>query len=532
LENDNYVCTVNGDLDRIGNRFGHDVYNFKSSEDITVLGGKIMRKANFQTRENYYQISEGDFVLLKYINSDNNKTTIGYVKEITNDYIVKVIAPRFNINESNDLKMIKLVSNTTCEKTLEALKTITTEFCCHPNIQNILFSEYQNDFYYDLNTMSNLTINEIDPSSIDIDNKYLNSSQKEALLHAITKSFTLIQGPPGTGKTTVAVDIIIEWLKLDSKNPILVCADSNIAVDILYKELISSGVPTTRLGIGSNLNEEYGSILTPSEKFSLIKNNISKSNVICCTCVGSLSDYIKEISFKRIIIDEATQATELSTIIPLTKGTEQLVLIGDHKQLSPTIVSFTAQKNGLNVSLFERLVNKGLSPLLLKVQYRMHPSISMFPSMYFYNSLLLNGVKEENRPIIQGFDWPKKSFHVALINIKGTEKPNRTSIYNIEEIDVLIKILIKILKAKSIKPEDIGIVTPYDAQKKIIREELKIIFNKEEFSLLVENPDKNNKKPPIEVDTIDGFQGMEKELIIISTVRSNKNVKILLFKYL
>ena len=118
---------------------------------------------------------------------------------------------------------------------------------------------------------------------------------------------------------------------------------------------------------------------------------LDRAQVLCCTCIGSGHDLLDGRSFSRVLIDEATQATEPASLVPLVKGSRQIVLVGDHRQLPPTVISRRAEKGGLDRSLFERLVEMGIAPLMLTTQYRMHPSISDFPNKRFYDGKLEDG---------------------------------------------------------------------------------------------------------------------------------------------
>jgi superfamily I DNA and/or RNA helicase len=165
---------------------------------------------------------------------------------------------------------------------------------------------------------------------------------------------TLIQGPPGTGKTTTAVEIVLEWLR-SSPSQIMACADSNIAVDILYNEFQKAGIKSIRIGPGYDEKSDFKmdknykiySVYQSSKqyhnannvRFGIMKRMLGEAQVVCATCVGSTSEFLRGMVFQRVIIDEATQATEMATLIPLTRGAQQVVLIGDHKQLPPTVIS-------------------------------------------------------------------------------------------------------------------------------------------------------------------------------------------------
>lgn len=229
-------------------------------------------------------------------------------------------------------------------------------------------------------------------------------------------------------------------------SPILVCADSNIAVDLLHNEFLKLGVKSKRVGGNGELPAEEKQRYFSSEKeaggkkedqlqsfkfFSIFKRNIQEAQVICATCVGAKSDCLRSLRFPRVIIDEATQATETACLIPLIRDCQQLVLIGDHKQLAPVVISMYAQTKGLKISMFERFVRQGVLPILLNVQYRMHPTLAVFSSYHFYNNLLENGVGDEQRKPIGGFTWPNPAMRIAFIHAKGIEQVYATSVQNV-----------------------------------------------------------------------------------------------------
>jgi DNA polymerase III delta prime subunit len=492
-----------GRVRKIGIRFAQDVVTFIPT-DLKYASSKMIKRGDISRKDNYSQISEKEFVLL----TSESKTAIGYVKEIDKNYTCKIFLNQDKFLESDKIIMTKLTNYTAFEKTLDGLKIFTTERCCSKNLHKLICGE---NYPEEINSLATREVfSKFNKGFSGIVNQHLNPSQQEALMCASKQSLTLIQGPPGTGKTTVGIEIIIEWLRQDSFNPILVCADSNIAVDILHRELSKAGVNALRMGVKEEI------IFDKANKFSQYRRLVKHTNVVCCTCVGSLCEYLGEEKFTRILIDEATQATELSTIIPLVKSAEQLVLIGDHKQLPPTIISFNAEKEGLSISLFEKLINKGIKPVMLNTQYRMHPSISFFPSQNFYNSLLLNGIGDKHRPPILGFPWPNPNIRVSFVNVTGDEEMEGSSYFNRLEINMVLDILIKIFNYNTVNIQDVGIVTPYDSQKRKFRREVGNMINTYPQLFLVNNPN-----TICSVDTVDGFQGMDKDLIIFSSVRSN-----------
>ena len=253
----------------------------------------------------------------------------------------------------------------------------------------------------------------------------------------------MIQGPPGTGKTHTAVRILEIWAKQDI-GTVLAVADSNVAVDNLLEGLVKRGVRAVRLGQPVKVREglrdstmdaemerhplrkDLMSHIELNEKLARrikgmrggkekglahrdlsrgwkevkriegeIRDDIlDRAQVLCCTCIGSGHEILDGRKFPRVLIDEATQATEPATLVPLVRGARQVVLIGDHRQLPPTVISRRAEKGGLDRSLFERLIDMGISPSILTTQYRMHPAISEFPNTQFYDGVLEDGVED------------------------------------------------------------------------------------------------------------------------------------------
>ena len=386
----------------------------------------------------------------------------------------------------------------------------------------------------------------------------LNEPQLIAAKAAIERRLTLIQGPPGTGKTHTAVRILESWAKQDVGS-ILAVADSNVAVDNLLEGLLARGVRAVRLGQPVKVREklrlatidakmeihplrrDLDTQLDLNEKLSRrissmkgkekglahrdikkgwkeirrIENQIrddilDKAQVICCTCIGSGNEILDGRRFPQVLIDESTQATEPAALVPLVRGARQVVLVGDHKQLPPTVLSFRAEENGLKRSLFERLIDLGIEPLLLTTQYRMHPAISKFPNQQFYSNKLIDGVNSEERPAPAGLLWPDWENPVAFVPINGGEtvSPDGTSRENPLEVSWVLKILEDLLEAGELTQKDIGIITPYAGQVRAIRNSM------------------SEQLDDVEVRTVDGYQGREKEVIIFSCVRSNpeKNV--------
>ena len=382
----------------------------------------------------------------------------------------------------------------------------------------------------------------------------LNESQREAAKMGISRRLTLIQGPPGTGKTHTAVRILENWAIQDT-GTVLAVADSNVAVDNLLEGLLERGIRAVRLGQpvkvreslreatmdarmeSHELNRDLIEEIERNEKLSRrikgmrggkekglahrdlsrgwkevrrlerqIRDDIlDRAQVLCCTCIGSGHDLLDGRSFSRVLIDEATQATEPASLVPLVKGSRQIVLVGDHRQLPPTVISRRAEKGGLDRSLFERLVEMGIAPLMLTTQYRMHPSISDFPNKRFYDGKLEDGVDKSDRAAPAGMLWPDWDAPLAFLPVEGEEllSPDGASKENSVEASWVVKILMGLIEEGGLEFPDIGIVTPYAGQVRAIRDMIP------------------ESMQDVEVRTVDGYQGREKDVIIFSSVRSN-----------
>ncbi|ORC87767.1 putative regulator of nonsense transcripts 1, putative,nonsense mRNA reducing factor 1 [Trypanosoma theileri] len=379
----------------------------------------------------------------------------------------------------------------------------------------------------------------------------LNRSQEIAVRNALENPLTLIQGPPGTGKTTTGVTIV-KHLHHIVKERILVCAPSNIAVDHLAERLSTVGLKVTRLQpryrvpesdiiknlsldqqvedfidsdagdnrVKSILNSMRNQLSLNNDEYDLYKKNVrdleklilGSADVVCCTCVGAGDPRLKGIHFKYVLIDEVTQGTEPETIIPLVCGAEQVIFIGDHCQLRPVVSSLAAEKAGLHRSLFERLLYVGHRAFRLDVQYRMHPSLSNFPSSYFYEGTLQNGVTEMERNASRVFPWPEPSKPLFFYNTTAPEElgANGCSYLNRAEAALVEKIVTKLIRDGKVNPEEIGVITPYYSQSRYIRNYLSRCGNIDA-----------SVYDRVEIATVDSFQGREKEYIILSCVRSN-----------
>jgi len=345
----------------------------------------------------------------------------------------------------------------------------------------------------------------------------LNPSQRAAVLGALHRTLTLIQGPPGTGKTMVAIQILHHLTTLSHK-PILAVSDSNIAVDNLVSGCADLGVGVVRLGRPESVRGDLLRFCVDEigwgKKLAVLRN----AQVICTTCIGAGTDLLDSIAMDYCLVDEATQCTEPAILIPLSRRCiRQAILVGDHCQLPPTVLSRLAcdskviQGMSLSIPLFTRLtIQHGIDPFMLDTQYRMHPAIAQFPSDLFYAGKLINGVCSSQRRPLPGFPWPRAEFPVAFVPIHSEEHTmNSTdhSKYNEAEAEACVHAVRALLGGGQCSCADIAIVTPYAAQVRTIRRMLR------QFT--------TQNTSAIEVSSTDGFQGREKEAVIFSAVRSN-----------
>lgn len=404
----------------------------------------------------------------------------------------------------------------------------------------------------------------------------LNESQNNAVQKIISaKDIALIHGPPGTGKTTTLVQAIRQTLKTEKQ--VLVCSPSNTAVDLLTEKLHSEGIIVLRLGNPARISEgvlintldakiaahaSYKDLKsyrkTADEYFRMagkykrnfgkderqqrqllyiearkilqearvledyiLNEQFEKAQVIACTPVVSSNKMMRDKRFSTVFIDEAAQALEPMSWIPITRS-ERVVFAGDHFQLPPTVKSKKAEDLGLKETLFERCMQLSGISVMLNVQYRMHEHIMSFSNKQFYKGELKADTSVKDT--VLSFDERDNLLHssVDFIDTAGCGyneiiNPESLSIANPEEAALLIKHLKLLLEQyeqsnTSGKKVTIGIISPYKEQVNYLTAKVA-----EEYLL---------KNYPISIKTVDGFQGQERDIIYISLVRSNNTMEI------
>ncbi len=411
---------------------------------------------------------------------------------------------------------------------------------------------------------------EFESSVPAFESKKLNASQNEAMLRvASAHDLAIVHGPPGTGKTTTLVASIAQTLKTEKQ--VLVCAPSNTAVDLLCEKLIEKGISVTRIGHPARILEHlhdysvdgklsnhpdyrhYKDIIRKTEELFKLSNKYKRNfgraereqrqalryearklkedaikledymlhhildhtQVIAATLVGVTHQLIRHKQFSTAFIDEAAQALEPACLIPVLRS-KRIVMAGDHLQLPPTVKSMEALKKGLGKTLMERLMATKKADVLLETQYRMHEDIMAFSNQKFYGNRLK--AAEPNRfHLIAPDEAPLELIDTAGCNFEEVQEPETLSLLNRQEALILFKHLERLLTklqadhqyAAALPELKIGIIAPYRAQVTHLREQLEHHDFLQYF------------KPQISIQTIDGFQGQEKDIIYICTVRSN-----------
>ncbi|MCS6824552.1 MAG: AAA domain-containing protein [Cytophagaceae bacterium] len=396
---------------------------------------------------------------------------------------------------------------------------------------------------------------------------YLNDIQNTAVNKILqARDVALIHGPPGTGKTTTLIASILYTLQHEDQ--VLVCAPSNAAVDLLTVLLKEKGVRVLRVGNPARiqddllslsldgamcLHKEYKTIKEYRKRASEFKNMamkykrhygpeeraqrkailaearkimkeaediekyicqdlVSKAQVITSTLVGCTHQSIADKKFSSVFIDEAAQALEPACWIPILKA-HKVIMAGDHCQLPPTIKSQEAAKKGLSKTLFEKIISISDASTMLQVQYRMNEKIMNYPNKVFYNNNLSAhaSVKEDAIP-----DFPVLQFiDTAGTGYNEEYEPDSAGIYNTGEAQILLSRLEQFAHANaSHKRINVGVISPYKAQVELLKSMLQ--NNGKIFSSVFE----------ISVNTIDSFQGQERDVIFISLVRSNSTSEI------
>ena len=398
---------------------------------------------------------------------------------------------------------------------------------------------------------------------------YLNATQEEAVNMVLrAKDVAIVHGPPGTGKTTTLVEAIRETLMRE--NQVLVCAQSNMAVDWISEKLVDRGINVLRIGNPTRVNDkmlsftyerrfeahpDYSQLWAIRKAIRDLRKNrkrgdekfhqkleslksrateleirinsdlFGEARVIASTLVGSANRLLDGQKFGTLFIDEAAQALEAACWIPMRR-VSRVVLAGDHCQLPPTVKSIAALKAGLGKTLMERIVEMHPEAVtLLKIQYRMNDDIMRFSSNYFYEGKVESAPEVKYRSILDldtAMEW------ISPENPDNPECPGNPDYPDYREqfvgesfgrinkaeaeltLDTLQHYFERIGKQRLLDERiDVGIISPYRAQVQYLR---RLLMKREYFKPF---------RRLISVNTVDGFQGQERDVIVISLVRSN-----------
>ncbi|XP_044870039.1 DNA-binding protein SMUBP-2 [Mauremys mutica] len=458
-----------------------------------------------------------------------------------------------SLSQENSYRLLKLANDVTYKRLKKALNTLN-QYHSGPafNLIDVLFFSS-------------------DPSApgetkpLKFYNESLDISQREAVSFSLAqKELAIIHGPPGTGKTTTVVELILQAVQQGLK--VLCCAPSNIAVDNLVERLAGYKEKILRLGHPARLLEtiqhhSLDAVLARGDNAQIvadirkdidqafIKNKktqdkgershfrneikalrkelkereetavteiLTRANVVLATNTGASSDgplkLLPENHFDLVVIDECAQALEASCWIPLLKA-RKCILAGDHKQLPPTIISDKAAAKGLSLTLMERLIQKYGERIvkMLTVQYRMHQAIMQWASTEMYCGRLsahpsvahhllkdLPGVASTDETRI-----PLLLIDTAGCGLFELEVEDEQSKGNQGEVRLVGLHVLALVKA-GVKARDIAVIAPYNLQVDMLREHL------------------CHRYPELEIKSVDGFQGREKEAVVLSFVRSNR----------
>ena len=408
----------------------------------------------------------------------------------------------------------------------------------------------------------------------DMGFSYLNETQQHAVNEVLrAKDVAIVHGPPGTGKTTTLVEAIYETLRRESQ--VLVCAQSNMAVDWISEKLVDRGLNVLRIGNPVRVDDKMLSFTYERrfeahpdypqlwsirkairelrsqrkrtdnwhQKMDRLKSRATEleirinaelfgeARVIACTLVGSANRLLDGMKFGTLFIDEAAQAFEAACWIPIRRA-GRVIFAGDHCQLPPTVKCYEALKGGLGRTLMERIAEQKPEVVtLLRIQYRMHEDIMRFSSDWFYHNQMIAAPEVKHRSILD-LDLPmtwidtseyseksddadhseKPSFHEEFVG----ESFGRVNKAEAELTLLSLQAYFELIGKERILSErlDVGIISPYRAQVQYLRQ----LIRKKEWI-----------KPfrmRISVNTVDGFQGQERDIIVISLVRSNEEGQI------
>ena len=510
-----------------------------------------------------HNITSGDIVELRTTQADLDQCS-GVVTKVTSSSIAVAFSETFehvNIDSSLVYSLVKLANDVTHKRLTKALNFLSGN--PSSSVINVLFGI----------STPGVPHQSFHPKLLDqegnfvFQNQDLDSSQRAAVEFCLKqRELGIVHGPPGTGKTTTVVEII--RAAVASGDKVLVTAPSNVAVDNLVERLARAGVKVVRLGHPARVNRELqhhslDAIISRSDEAALvrdiyreldqtlagakrnsdrrnirtevktlrkeirerekkaIKEILSRADVVLGTLTSSGPDsplqHLPEKHFALTVIDECSQALEAACWI-VASSASKLLLAGDHLQLPPTILSTEAASRGLALTLMERLVSSRCGPevtRMLTTQYRMNARIMQWASDALYSGRLVAGaaVRDHTLAELPGVRAsPATSAVLLLVDTAGCDMTELTTAENISKANEgeasIVFHHINELVELGVRVEDIAVVTPYNLQVELLRLNMR------------------SRYPELEVKSVDGYQGREKETVILSLVRSNTEAEV------
>lgn len=482
--------------------FAHVGINQEFRENLASKGYVII--AQRKLSEN---VEGGNFVSIFEISSGNNRFRNGdFVRAypiekgseesqaVTLFYstiIVKINSDSITLESTNPMPESVVIVPTNLSTQMRSSRRSIFNFINNPGLLTEIIS---NKTSIVLDSLPQKSLLPIKPLM-----EYNESQNKAITLGLTTTEIGIIQGPAGTGKTSVIVELIHQLFKMDKR--VLCTAFTNMAVDNVAEKLSDANLPFLRLGNQHSINSKirrFGILSRPDDFTNFIDNQFRKP-VLSTTSTIAKKDY-ERISFDYVILDEAAQMTEPETLKALIKA-EVVILVGDHAQLQPIVLSEKAKERSLHISLFEKLA-KTIPNRFVKLieQYRMNDEILQFPNISFYDGEL----KSANHTIgsrryegLKGDILNTDPYQVITVDQSSDMGWNQS---NLNEARITVQIIHDIISSEQIELHDIGVITPFRAQVALLR----------------------NLLPGLDIDTIDRFQGSERNIIIFSTVTTRE----------
>ncbi len=544
---------LEGDGRAVAERTGDSLVGLVVVEETSGLGGRLiltLAKRNRDMPLPWNRLEPGAPVLLSAVGGKDRAGWRGVVCERSRmELSVALNEPPSEEQRSASYRLDLSTDETARQRQISALERVRTAARDRlAELRHILLGETAPAFCPEL-------------PLVPLDGS-LNASQQDAIRFALSAAdVAILHGPPGTGKTTTVVELIRQAVRRGQN--VLACAPSNLAVDNLLERLLANGERAVRLGHparvlpalrentldimvedhndtrqarklakkafgffrqsdkwsrakpepGSRrqLREEARSLLMDARRLEAhaVERILDGATVVCATLTGLDSEVLGQRQFDLAVIDEAAQSTEPVCWLPLLRS-KCLVLAGDHCQLPPTILSSEASQEGFGCSLMERLVEL-YGPLVtrrLRVQYRMHAAIMNFSSQQFYDSDLEAHASVCGQLLCELPDvaanlltqTPVQFIDTAGAGFDEQPDPDGKSRFNPHEADLVARKIKELLDA-GVAAAGIAVIAPYAAQVRLLREKLPI--------------------PGLEIDSVDGFQGREKDAVVLSLVRSN-----------